>query len=374
MTTQMFKQWILDKYNLDVCHETARLYLHRLGFTQPDHKKGVFFDGHERDDDVLYRNEYLDILEELGSKSISPYLPPPIAEGEKPLVRVVHDESAFYSNADQTTFWSDGHILCLRQKSLGSSIMVSDFVVEGYGYLRDDVGEARLLLETQRDGYYNSSMFTHQVDTAIDIFDRIFQNSIAIFMFDNAPSHRKYPSDGLNASDMNVHPGGKQPKMRDTVWNSSNQSMVLADGTPKGMKLVLQERGVDTRGLSAEKMREILSNHEDFKTQKTIIEEQIQSRGHICVFFPKFHCKLNPIEHNWCHAKKEARKYVNGSIVRLREVVPKSLDCVTNDLMNKFFRTCRDYKKAYRAGHTCSDVEAAVKLCKSHRRVFSTNS
>ena len=120
-------------------------------------------------------------------------------------------------------------------------------------------------------------------------------------------------------------------------------------------------------------MREILSNHEDFKTQKTIIEEQIQSRGHICVFFPKFHCKLNPIEHNWCHAKKEARKYVNGSIVRLREVVPKSLDCVTNDL-NKFFRTCRDYEKAYRAGHTCSDVEAAVKLCKSHRGAFSTNS
>ena len=103
-------------------------------------------------------------------------------------------------------------------------------------------------------------------------------------MFDNAPSHRKYPSDGLNASNLNVHPGGKQPKMRDTVWNGSNQSMVLADGTPKGMKLVLQERGVDTRGLNAEKMREILSNHEDFKKQKTIIEELVQSVD-ILVFF-----------------------------------------------------------------------------------------
>ena len=57
-------------------------------------------------------------------------------------------------------FWSDGHIQRLQEKSLGSSIMVSDFVVEGYGYLRDDQREAPLLLETQKDGYYNSSMFT----------------------------------------------------------------------------------------------------------------------------------------------------------------------------------------------------------------------
>ena len=34
-------------------------------------------------------------------------------------------------------------------------------------------------------------------------------------MFDNAPSH-KYPDDGLNANAMNVHPGGKQPVMRNT--------------------------------------------------------------------------------------------------------------------------------------------------------------
>lgn len=131
--------------------------------------------------------------------------------------------------------------------------MVSDFVVEGYGYLRDDQGEARLLLETQKDGYYNSVMFTAQVDKAIDVFERVFPNATGIFMFDNAPSHKKYPSDGLNAADMNVHPGGKQPIMRDTTWNGTHQSMVLSDGQPKGMKLVLQERGINTKGLNAAK-------------------------------------------------------------------------------------------------------------------------
>ena len=64
----------------------------------------------------------------------------------------------------------------------------------------------------------------------------------------------------------------------------------------------------------------------------------------MCLYLPKYHCELNPIERNWCHAKKVSRQYVNGSIVRLREVVPASLDAVSVDMMNKFFRTCRDYE------------------------------
>ena len=52
-----------------------------------------------------------------------------------------------------------------------------------------------------------------------------------------------HPPDGLNANNMNVYPGGKQPLMRDTEFNGVVQKMVLPDGTPKGMKMVLQERG-----------------------------------------------------------------------------------------------------------------------------------
>ena len=44
---------------------------------------------------------------------------------------------------------------------------------------------------------------------------------------------------------MNVHPGGKQPKMHDTVMpNGELQSMVDSDGVPKGLKLVLEEMEV----------------------------------------------------------------------------------------------------------------------------------
>ena len=39
--------------------------------------------------------------------------------------------------------------------------------------------------------------------------------------------------DALNASRMNVRPGGKQPCMRDTVWAGQVQKMVDGKGVPK---------------------------------------------------------------------------------------------------------------------------------------------
>ena len=45
------------------------------------------------------------------------------------------------------------------------------------------------------------------------------------------------------------------------------------------MKLVLQERGTDVKGMTADKMREILGSHPDFSSQTTIVEV-VQSRGH----------------------------------------------------------------------------------------------
>ena len=46
---------------------------------------------------------------------------------------------------------------------------------------------------------------------------------------------------------MNKGPGagGKQPKIRDTVWNEQLQTMTLPDGRPKGAALVLEEKGND---------------------------------------------------------------------------------------------------------------------------------
>ena len=43
-------------------------------------------------------------------------------------------------------------------------------------------------------------------------------------------------------------------------------------------------------------MAHLLSHQEDFVNQILMLEQLITSCGHLCIFLPKFHCELNPIE------------------------------------------------------------------------------
>ena len=96
---------------------------------------------------------------------------------------------------------------------------------------------------------------------------------------------------------MNVHPGVKQPVMRDTIWNGKVQTrIVLEDGRPKGMKIVLEEQSIDTTYMN---VRSKLNSFPDFSKHKCILENYIETRGHICFYYPKYHCELSPIERVW---------------------------------------------------------------------------
>jgi hypothetical protein len=105
---------------------------------------------------------------------------------------------------------------------------------------------------------------------AIIIARRLFLNAIIHWVFDNSSAHGSLAKDALTATKMNVGPGGKVPDMRDTIIPADNphdqggqvQTMVYPEhlpaghahkdfeGKPKGMKVILAERGytTDTRG------------------------------------------------------------------------------------------------------------------------------
>lgn len=367
--------WVMEKWGAEICEETARVWMHKLGFTYRQFSKGVYFDGHERADVIQDRKEYVATMSLYESRFLtahSPTLSPQCTQW--PVIRLFHDESTFHSNADQAFHWSDGSTQALKQKSLGQAIMVSDFVEEVGGLLEFGGKKARLLLEHKTEGYFTNDMLLVQVNDTIDIFEMKYPETQGMFIFDNAPSHMKKPEDALNPEKMNVSDGGKQPFVQDTEWNGMPQPMTLENGEQKGMKRVLQERGVDTHGMNADKMRERLKEFADFNDKTTLLEQAITSRGHLCVYLPKFHCELNPIERCWCHAKKYTRAHCNGSIIRLRKIVPEAFDTISMDLISRFFLTCTDYEKAYKDGHSCVTVDAAVKVYKSHRRVQSVNS
>ncbi len=137
------------------------------------------------------------------------------------------------------------------------------------------------------------------------------------------------------------------------MWDGKVQYMVYPDGTPKGMKAVLEERGVNTKGMKANDLKSALKTHPDFQEQKPLLEEFVGGRGHICVYYPKFHCELSPIERVWCHSKKHTCAYANGSIVRLHKIVPEGLDSVSTEMIkNSLEHVGTTKRRTYREGLT----------------------
>jgi hypothetical protein len=55
----------------------------------------------------------------------------------------------------------------------------------------------------------------------------------------------------------------------------------------------------------------VLSLQDDFVNEKPLLQHYLEGRGHVCLFLPKFHCELNPIEMLWGYAKYR-ESYLTG--------------------------------------------------------------
>lgn len=85
-----------------------------------------------------------------------------------------------------------------------------------------------------------------------------------MWIFDHSSCHFTMADDALDVGKVNVNHGGKQRIMRDGYWDGKVQCMNYAIETPKGLRAILEESGINTRGMNAKQMREILDSHEDF--------------------------------------------------------------------------------------------------------------
>lgn len=116
MMVVKFCQWVNNEFlpshvlpsnlPLTISVRTANRWLHQLGFIPQSHKKGSYVDGHEREDVVKSREEFLELIMDLKKSQKPPPpcsdemapVPGPDAESQKRLVLIYHDKSIFSTN------------------------------------------------------------------------------------------------------------------------------------------------------------------------------------------------------------------------------------------------------------------------------------
>ena len=99
-----------------------------------------------------------------------------------------------------------------------------------------------------------------------------------------------------------------------------------------------------------DEMRELISTHPDFRDEQPEIVKFLRRSGFGCIFLPKFHCEINPIEKCWVQAKCYTRAHTNYMIQQLKITVPQGLDSITIDNIRNYFRKARNYMFAYLEG------------------------
>jgi len=111
-------------------------------------------------------------------------------------------------------------------------------------------------------------------------------------------------------------------------------------------------------------MYQILSLQEDFAMEKPMLQHYIESCGHVCMFLPKFHCELNPIEMLWGFAKyceppifflifiwfiaiKGYHNVSNGKFPITKTIVPQCLNMCDKLTIHHFFLKTWRYMDSY---------------------------
>ena len=249
------------------------------------------------------------------------------------------------------------------------------------------------------------------LNKAIPVFEKEYGKECkACFLFDNSSNHGVFAEDALVAERMNLNSGGKQPLMRDgwyessadfgsvrvpqKMWFEDNDGKVIA----KGLKQVLMERGIwreelrlecrekwkDADGKehtrrSCEKgvrdccARRLMCNQQDFQEQTRLLEEEVLKRGHLVLFYPKFHCECkhcecNWIEYCWGGSKRRTREQCDYTWDGLKRTVPRVLESTDEIRIWKWYQKSARIIGAYRDGMTYG-TEFRERCYKSHRRI-----
>jgi len=236
------------------------------------------------------------------------------------------------------------------------SIMVADFVLADYGWLRSPNGNksAHVIFWARKahEGYFTNEDIVAQAECAMEILEKYYPGEDHVFVYDCASTHLKHSDESLLASKMPKNtskpdqnfgvivnivgedgkpvygPDGKILKQKIRMrngWfrNGTEQEFYYPDGHPKaglfkGMAQILTECGYDVSKKKAQCRkkfsacpenakdcccRHLLYNKPDFVAEELLLGTCCKNWGFQVLFLPKFHCELNFMEQCWGYAK-----------------------------------------------------------------------
>src|SRR6266540_213054 len=155
-----------------ISDNTARAWLKHFRWEFCVKRKDVYYDGHERPDVIEYRQDFLNEILKLEKWMLKPLddnimiLEEPVLDvNEKRHILITHDESIFYANNRETTYWGPVGHQPLQKKGAGLSLHVSDFLIEVDGRLKFEEEEACVMmkLEINHDGWWKTDDLIKQV-------------------------------------------------------------------------------------------------------------------------------------------------------------------------------------------------------------------
>ncbi|KIJ31485.1 hypothetical protein M422DRAFT_266863 [Sphaerobolus stellatus SS14] len=262
---------------------------------------------------------------------------------------------------------------------------------------KDSTREARILFKAgkNREGYFSNEDLCAQTELAIELFEDNFPGTaVALFAFDNVPSHQKRAADGLSSLKMPKFPklwaghDGKT-KMRNGMLPNvtlRNPSLGSARNTMpgyfKGMSKILEECGfIEEAQLPASCAKfkcndpkascccqRILFNQPDFVAQKSALVELIEDSNHLVIFYPKFHCELNFIEQCWGASKYDyQRSLLTKNEAQMDTNIWQCLDNVNIVKIRRFANRSARFMDGYQQGLTGSQASWANKKYHGHR-------
>ncbi|XP_006456634.1 hypothetical protein AGABI2DRAFT_77787, partial [Agaricus bisporus var. bisporus H97] len=418
---------------------TAQRWMKEMDYRWERLTNGMYEDGHEREDVVTYRqNVFLpqfQIYDQLsdhyntnGDVENNNTVPPNLSSNPRNTKWVIwfQDESTFYMNDCRKVQWKGKEEKNTPQpKGEGVSIMISDFVSAKYGWLHSPDGneDARVILKPGRNrgGYFTNDEVVTQAIRAMEILKKYYTDEKHVFVFDNATTHTKHKATAPSARGMPLHMP-QEVRHRKSNWgmdvsvfdeqgkpvyntNGSKKTQFqkmdngfLPDGSPqsfyfedgphngifKGMKMILNKRGINTKGKRAQcsdftsgcqKVSQpnccccrILYNQPNFVLGKSQLGEECESQGFAMSILPKFHCELNFIEQCWGFVKRVYRQY---PLVKREEEMEKQINealaSVPLVTMKRFATRSLRFIDAYRHGLSGRQAMWASRRYCSHR-------